>query len=112
MKEKAADANGGKPPADSEEAKEAEEKKQKDAKKNQEKIKSSICSRKETSTNNLINYVIDYINKEEKLSMGATGKRKLLSSKEKNRLIKDFLDLRAAPHKNRFYQQKRATMDE
>ena len=37
MKEKAADANGGKPLADSEEAKEAEEKKQKDAKKNQEK---------------------------------------------------------------------------
>ena len=44
--------------------------------------------------------------------MGATGKRKLLSSKEKNRLIKEFLDLRAAPHKNRFYQQKRAALEE
>lgn len=77
-----------------------------------DKIKSVISQRKETSTNNLIMYVMDYITKEEKLNTGATGKRALLSSKEKNRLIKDFLDLRAAPHKNRFYQQKKAALED
>jgi len=44
--------------------------------------------------------------------MGATGKKALLSSMEKNRLIKDFLNLRAAPHKNRFYQQKKAELED
>ena len=71
-----------------------------------------IEGRKEPSTNNLIMYLMEYIKKEEQTSFGSNGKRDLLSDKEKNRLIKDFLDLRAAPHKNRFYMQKKAAIEE
>ena len=56
--------------------------------------------------------LLDHISKQEKLQQGAAGKRGYLSSKEKNRLVKDFLDLRAAPHKNRFYQQMKAQIQE
>ena len=61
---------------------------------------------KEASTGQLIKYVMDCIEKEEKLTVGATGKRRLLSFKEKNKLIRDFLNLRSAPHKNRVFQAK------
>lgn len=59
----------------------------------------------EASAGFLIKYVMDSIKKEENLNMGATGTRKLLSFKEKFRLMRDFLDLRANPHKNRVFQQ-------
>ena len=57
----------------------------------------------EASAEFLIKFVMDQIENEEKLSMGLTGKRKLLSFKEKFRLMRDFLDLRANPHKNRVF---------
>lgn len=37
--------------------------------------------------------------------MGATGVKKMLSFKEKFLLLRDFLNLRANPHKNRMFQQ-------
>ena len=68
-----------------------------------EDAKAKITYRTEPTTNNLIMKMMEFISKEERLAMGATGKKAMLSSKEKNRLIKDFLDLRAAPYKNRFF---------
>ena len=52
------------------------------------------------------------IEKEEKLNMGVTGKRQMLSSKEQIRLLARFLDLRANPHKNRVFQQVKTMIDE
>lgn len=46
---------------------------------------------------------MDSIEKEEKLNMGATGVKKMLSFKEKFLLLRDFLNLRANPHKNRMF---------
>ena len=85
------------------------EKKAKDQGKKPPELK--IESRKETSTNNLIMHLLDHISKQEKL-VGPAGKRGYLSSKQKNQLVKDFLDLRAAPHKNRFYQQVKAQIED
>ena len=59
--------------------------------------------RQEISTGQLIKYVMDSIEKEEKLNMGATGVKKMLSFKEKFLLLRDFLNLRANPHKNRMF---------
>ena len=80
--------------------------------KNLEDVKNQITYKTEPTTNNLIMKMMEFISKEEKLAMGATGKKAMLSSKEKNRLIKDFLDLRAAPYKNRFFQQKKAETED
>ena len=49
-------------------------------------------------------YVLDCIEKEQRLNQGSTGKKKTLSYKEKFRLVRDFLDLRANPQKNRLFQ--------
>ena len=66
----------------------------------------------EATTGYLIKYCMDSIAREEKLSMGATGQKKLLSFKEKFRLLRDFLDMRANPHKNRLYQMKKTLIVE
>ena len=68
-------------------------------------MKSIKNKRQEISTGQLIKYVMDSIEKEEKLNMGATGVKKMLSFKEKFLLLRDFLNLRANPHKNRMFQQ-------
>ena len=66
----------------------------------------------EATTTYLIKYVMKSIAKEEKLNMGVTGKRQMLSSKEQIRLLANFLDLRANPHKNRVFQQVKAMIEE
>ena len=75
-------------------------------------VRAQITLKQEPTTNNLIMKMMEFITKEERLSHGATGKKAMLSSKEKNRLIKDFLDLRACPQKNRFFQQKKAETED
>ena len=67
---------------------------------------------KEATTTYLIKYVMKSISNEEKLNMGVTGKRQMLSSKEQIRLLKNFLDLRANPQKNRVFQQIKAMIEE
>ena len=43
------------------------------------------------------------IKKEEKISMGVGGRHKMLSSREKWKLLLDFMSLRANPEKNRAF---------
>ena len=57
----------------------------------------------EASASFLIKYVMDSIAIEEKLNVSSTGTTKLLSFNEKFRLMRDFLDFRANPHKNRVF---------
>ena len=51
----------------------------------------------------LIKPVMSTIKKEEKISMGAGGRHKMLSSREKWKLLLDFMSLRANPEKNRAF---------
>ena len=55
---------------------------------------------------------MDSIAIEEKLNVSSTGTTKLLSFNEKFRLMRDFLDFRANPHKNRVFQQLKTTIEE
>ncbi len=82
-------------------------KKERQNKANQQHIE-DLTRNKEASTGMLIKYVMDCIEKEERMTTGATGKRRLLSFKEKNKLIKDFLNIRAHPEQNRLFQAKQA----
>ena len=51
----------------------------------------------------VIKPVMDSIKKEERLSVGAGGKKQRLSEKEKFKLLVDFMNLRANPEKNRAF---------
>ena len=66
----------------------------------------------QSDTEQLIRYVMDSIAKEEKLSQGASGKRRMLSGKERVRLLLEFLDIRANPHKNRTFQHIMTLIEE
>ena len=58
---------------------------------------------KEATASYLIKYVMENIKKEERMNLGTSGTKRMLSFKEKLHLLTKFLDLRANPHKNRMY---------
>ena len=60
----------------------------------------------------MIVHILDSVHKEERFSQGSSGKKKLLSYKEKFHLVKKFLDLRAHKERNRSYQYKMSLVEE
>ena len=52
------------------------------------------------------------IKKEEKINMGSGSSSKRLSSREKSKLLLDFMSLRANPEKNRAFQHIKALIEE
>lgn len=66
----------------------------------------------DATTEQLIKYCMNSIAKEENLNIGTTGIKKMLSYKEKFILLRDFLDKRANPQKNRVYQMTKARVQE
>ena len=52
------------------------------------------------------------IKKEEKHNRGSGGSNKMLSLREKSKLLLDFMSLRANPEKNRAFQHIKALIEE